>query len=314
MTRSIVVILLFAFLLPPLQSAPARPGSAKDRANRVRRSMPLPRPAPPGYKLVRNQDYGGKGNPRQMLDLYLPVQPENRPLVVWIHGGGWRQGSKENLPVTWLLAEGYALASINYRLTDETTFPGQAHDCKGAIRWLRANAGRFGYNASKIGIAGSSAGGHLVALLGGSAGVKELEGEVGGNLEHSSRVQAVIDFYGPTDFLSMVDQPSRIDRSGPDCPEGLLIGGTVKDNPDKARAASPSTYVTKDDPPYLIYQGDKDPLVPWQQSTSFHALLKKAGVDAELVMIEGGGHGGPRFVRDQKARARQLAFFDRHLK
>jgi acetyl esterase/lipase len=295
-------------------AAPARPETTVDQQRQPRRTMPLPRPAPPGFKLVRNQDYGGTGNPRQMLDLYLPIKPDQRPLVIWIHGGGWRNGSKENLPITWLLEKGYAVASINYRLSAEAQFPAQAHDCKGAIRWLRANADRFGYNAERIGLAGSSAGGHLVALMGVSGGVKVLEGVVGGNLDRSSRVQAVIDFYGPTDFLTMVEQPSRIDRSGPDCPEALLIGGTVKENPEKARAASPSSYVTPDDPPHLIYQGDKDPLVPWQQSTSFHDLLRKAGVTAELIMIKDGEHGGPRFVRDQEQRDLQLTFFDRYLK
>ncbi|MBL6763837.1 MAG: alpha/beta hydrolase [Verrucomicrobiae bacterium] len=314
MSRSLVATLCVFFTLASLHSAPARPETAKGRGQAQARRMPMPRPAPPGFKLVLNQDYGGAGNPRQMLDLYLPVEPDNRPLVVWIHGGGWKNGSKENLPMMWLLEKGYALASINYRLSDEAKFPAQSHDCKGAIRWLRANAKRFGYNATKIGIAGSSAGGHLVALLGVSGGVKEIEGTVGGNLDQSSRVQAVIDLYGPTDFLSMVDQPSRMDRSGPDCPEALLIGGTVKENVEKARAASPSTYVSNDDPPHLIYQGDKDPLVPWKQSTSFHELLKKAGVNSELVMIKGGEHGGPAFTRDAKAVETQLAFFDRYLK
>ncbi len=277
--------------------------------------MPLQRPVPPGFKLVKNQDYGGKGNPRQMLDLYLPVdKADKRPLIVWIHGGGWKNGSKERMPMDWLLQKGYAIASINYRLSDEAKFPAQSHDCKGAVRWLRANAGKFGYDASKIGIAGSSAGGHLVALLGVSGDVKEIEGDVGGNPKYSSRVQAVIDFFGPTDFLTMVDQPSRIDRSGPDCPEALLIGGTVKENPDKARAASPSTYVTKDDPPILIYQGDKDPLVPWKQSTTFHAQLQKAGVVSELVMIKDGGHGGREFMAADEARVKQLAFLDKHIK
>ena len=314
MLRSILAILLLTIGGASVAAAPARPETAKAPGVQQRRQMPLPRPAPPGYKLVRNQDYGEKGNSRQMLDLYLPLKPEGRPLVVWIHGGAWRKGSKENLPMTWLLHEGYALASLNYRLTDEAKFPAQAHDCKGAIRWLRANAKRFGYDASKIGIAGSSAGGHLVALLGTSAGVKELEGDVGGNLNHSSRVQAVIDFYGPTDLLAMVDQPSRMDRSGPDCPEALLIGGTVKEHPDKARAASPATYVSADDPPHLIYQGDKDVLVPWQQSTTFHDRLKAAGVSSDLVMVKGGGHGGPQFTRDAKAKAKQLAFLNRYLK
>jgi acetyl esterase/lipase len=277
------------------------------------KKAPPPQRVPDGIKQIKDIDYAGDGHERHKLDLYVPENGEKRPLLIWIHGGGWKAGNKDRVPILWALEHGYALASINYRLTDIAKFPAQIHDCKGAIRFLRAHAAKFGYNATKIGVAGGSAGGHLVALIGTSGDVKELEGDIGGNLDQSSRVQAVLDLYGPTDFVTMVMQPSTIDRTTADYPEALLIGARVQDAPDKARAASPATYITHDDPPVLIYQGDADPLVPFHQSISFHELLDKAGVPNELVLIKGGKHGGPEFG-DDTARAKQLAFFDRYIK
>lgn len=149
------------------------------------------------------------------LDLYLPAEVKDAPLVVWIHGGGWSGGSKNGCPISWLTDDGYAVASISYRLTDKAIFPAQIHDCKAAIRWLRANAEKFGYSTAKVGVSGSSAGGHLAALVGTSGDVKELEGTVGGNLDQSSRVDAVVDFYGATDFvLRSKTQPHRANKEG----------------------------------------------------------------------------------------------------
>ncbi|HKB42657.1 MAG TPA: alpha/beta hydrolase, partial [Gemmataceae bacterium] len=148
---------------------------------------------PAGTKVERNLEYVKGGHERNKLDLYIPEKADAPlPVVVWIHGGGWRAGSKDRCPITWLAGKGYLVASINYRLLQHGEFPAQIEDCKAAIRWLRANAKKYNLDPDRIGVMGASAGGHLVALLGTSGHVKDLEGK-GGNAEQSSRVQAVVD-------------------------------------------------------------------------------------------------------------------------
>ena len=167
-------------------------------------------------------EYVEGGHERNRLDLYLPEKAEDRlPLIVWIHGGAWYAGSKEGCPAVPFAAKGYAVASINYRLSQHAIFPAQIEDCKAAIRWLRANAAKYNLDPDHIGVWGASAGGHLVALLGTTAGVKELEGQ-GGNLDQSSRVQCVVDWFGPTDLTTMGDEGDK-----PGSPVALLIGGPV---------------------------------------------------------------------------------------
>jgi len=266
------------------------------------------RPTPTYANLV----YARAGEYELKLDLYIPPAAVHPPLVVWIHGGGWRGGSKENMPGAFLLSRGYAVASISYRLSNVAQFPAQIEDCKAAIRWLRAHASQYGYEAARIGVWGASAGGHLAALLGTSGGVKDLETQHGYR-DQSSRVQAVVDYYGPTDFTQMSKFPSKMNHDAPDSPEALLLGGPVQQNKDKAARANPITYVTPDDPPFLIVHGDQDPLVPLNQSELLAAALKKAGVPVQLAVIPGGGHGGPPFL-DEERRQWITAFFDRHLK
>lgn len=246
------------------------------------------------------------------LDLYLPDQASKPPLVVWIHGGAWRAGSRAKPQALYVTSRGYAVASISYRLSQEAIFPAQIHDCKAAIRWLRANAVKYGYDATRIGVWGPSAGGHLVALLGTSGGVKELEGDLG-NADESSAVQAVVDFFGPTDMLQMSKPPGQAHHDAPDSPESQLIGGPIQQNKDKAARADPITYITPNDPPFLIIHGDRDATVPMNQSELLEAALKKARVPVTFRVLPGAGHGGPAFnapdVRDQVA-----AFFDKHLR
>ena len=244
---------------------------------------------PEGVTPHRDLAYVEKGHERNKLDMYLPKSDKPTPLVVWIHGGAWQTGSKNACPALFLTEKGYAVASINYRLSQHAIFPAQIEDSKAAIRWLRANAKKYNLDAEKLAVWGSSAGGHLVALLGTSGDVKELEGK-GGNAEQSSRVQCVVDFFGPTDFTKMGGNHDK-----PGSPESNLIGGAVSANAEKAAKADPITYVSKDDPPFLIVHGDKDNTVPFNQSELLTAALKKAGVEVELIPIKGGGHGGPEF-------------------
>jgi acetyl esterase/lipase len=270
------------------------------------------RPGPPGppkgVTAHRDLAYVKDGHERHKLDLYLPSKAaDSLPVLVWVHGGAWQGGSKENCPALGLVARGYAVASINYRLSQHAKFPAQIEDCKAAIRWLRANAKKYNLNPERIGAWGASAGGHLVALLGTSGGVKELEGK-GGNPEQSSRVQCVVDWFGPTDFTKM---GGRHDR--PHSPEVRLLGGPVQENKDRAAKANPITYIRKGVPPFLIMHGDRDDTVPFGQSQLLAKALVKATVEVHFVPIAGAGHGGPGF-NTPASRRLVAAFFERHLK
>ena len=246
------------------------------------------------------------------LDLYLPADQPSAPLVVWIHGGGWRAGSKENCNVKWLTEHGFAIASISYRLTDKATFPAQIHDCKGAVRWLRANAEKYGYSTCRIAVAGSSAGGHLAALLGISGDVKALEGNVGGNLDQSSRVNAIIDYFGATDFIQRTkSQPHKTIKEGSIV--NLLLGGPADQKVELARLASSAFHVTQDDPPILIIHGAKDDKVLLAQSTRLESVYKEANLPVNLVVLENSGHGGSEFFSGN-ARNQAVTFLEKHLK
>ncbi|PYJ18845.1 MAG: hypothetical protein DME96_00530 [Verrucomicrobia bacterium] len=248
------------------------------------------------------------------LDLYCPEKVSGPlPVIVWIHSGGWSRGRKERCPAVTLVQDGYAVASIDYRLTTTAPFPAQIEDCKAAVRWLRANASTYHLDPDHIGVWGHSAGGHLAALLGTSGGVRELEG-TGDNMSYSSRVQAVCVVSGPGDLLQLyraATGPSGTEMN-PKVKPALeaLIGVPVEENKTKAMAASPITYVSKDDPPFLMIHGEIDSTVPVSQAESFAAALKAAGVETTLEIAPGRGHGagGPKFQPMIKA------FFDKYLK
>ena len=277
-------------------------------ASQERPRRPAPPRLPEGVKVLRDLQYVEGGHERNRLDLYLPEKAEGRlPLVVWIHGGAWWAGSKEGCPAVPLAAKGYAVASVNYRLSQHAVFPAQIEDCKAAIRWLRANAAKYHLDPDHIGVWGASAGGHLVAMLGTTGGAKDLEGS-GGNLDQSSRVQCVVDWFGPSDLLTMGGG-----HDNPGSPESRLIGGPVQENKEKARKASPLSYVSKDSAPFLIMHGDKDNVVPPTQSKVLAEALKKAGVEVKLVVVEGNGHGGPGFNSPENRRLIE-DFFARHLR
>jgi acetyl esterase/lipase len=247
---------------------------------------------PEGSMVYRDLAYVTNGHPRQKLDLYLPKEGKDLPLVINIHGGAWQGGSKEmDVPLAYL-ARGYAVASINYRLSQHSIFPAQIEDCKAAVRWLRANAARYNLDAAHFAAWGSSAGGHLAAMLGTTGESKTFD--VGEDLAFSSRVQAVVDYFGPTDFLQMdahrVSSGQVHDPSN--SPDSRLIGGMLQDNKDKAAKANPISYVTKAAPPFLICHGDADPLVPNHQSELLEAALKQAGVPVTFYTVKGAGHGG----------------------
>jgi acetyl esterase/lipase len=264
---------------------------------------------PAGAIAHRDLAYVENGHERQKLDLFLPEKSDKPlPVIVWIHGGAWQKGSKEYSPLLAYVGKGYAVASINYRYSQQAVFPAQIEDCKAAIRWLRAHAKTYNLDPDRFGAAGSSAGGHLAALLGTSGDVKDLEGKAG-NLEQSSRVQCVLDLYGPTDFLSM---GARHDQAS--SPVASLLGGPVPENKEKAQKASPVTYVSKTCPPFFVIHGDKDNVVPVIQSTSFVEVLKKAGIDATLIIVKQAGHGGYVSFLAGENEKKIEDFFEKNLK
>ncbi|MCA9194869.1 MAG: alpha/beta hydrolase [Planctomycetales bacterium] len=276
----------------------------------------LSRRLPPGTKVERDIEYSHIDGVSLKLDIYSPEQPieHSAPLVVWIHGGAWLGGDKQACPAVRLVKRGYIVASVNYRLSQKAIYPAQIQDCKTAIRWLRAHAEEYHIDAARIGAWGSSAGGHLVALLGTSGGVDELNPSTLKHRQLSDRVQAVCDFFGPTDFLQMdkhalASAPFKHDA--PDSPESKLIGAAIQENPDLVARANPIFYVSSDDPPFLIMHGDQDPLVPFHQSELLAQALSAVGVDNQFQLVKGYGHG---LSGNNEVDAQVDEFFDRILK
>jgi acetyl esterase/lipase len=259
----------------------------------------------------RDLAYVTAGHARQKLDLYLPSDRNDPPLVVLIHGGAFCMGSKEGEDPTPLLREGYAVAAINYRLSQHAIWPAQIEDCKTAVRWLRAHATEYHLDPHRFAAYGQSAGGHLAAMLGVAGDAKQFD--VGENLEFSSKVQAVADFFGPTDFLQMDEHrlPDGQLHNPVDSPESRLVGGAIQENKDRVARANPVTYATKSASPFLIVHGDTDPLVPHHQSELLVAALQEAEVSATFYTVKGGGHGG---FTDPRVPVLLKEFLARHLK
>lgn len=246
---------------------------------------------PAGTRVERDVVYERVGDRELHLDFYRPPTQSKLPLVVWVHGGGWKSGSKNGAgPSKILLTRGFAVASVEYRLSGEATFPAAVVDCKAAVSFLRKHADRFGIDPARIGAWGSSAGGHLVAMLG-TTGDDQTFDLHPVSKEVSSRVQAVCNWFGPSDFLRMNDVKGAIDHDAPDSPESRFIGGAIQENVTLVQRANPITYITEGDPPFLHLHGSKDRLVPLSQSQLLDAALRKAGVQTELHVVVDGDHG-----------------------
>jgi len=265
------------------------------------------RKLPMGARVLRDVAYGG--HVRQRLDLYLPERAGG-PLLVMIHGGGWMGGSKDQPEGLTLLGRGFALAQIDYRLSQDAIFPAQIEDCKAAIRWLRAHAAEYGYDSRRIGAWGASAGGHLAALLATTAG----QFDVGEHLDGSSVVSCAVDLFGPADLAGW-RAPSASDfvqRTGPQSMLVRLLGGPVDTKLALARRASPVAWVSAAAAPCYLMHGTDDPVVGFEQSELLAAALRAAGVEVVLDAVKGGGHGGPEFWLWHR-NAALLDFLDRHL-
>jgi acetyl esterase/lipase len=263
-------------------------------------------------------------SPNQKLDIYLPDDGEGPfPVIVYIHGGGFDLGDKGDIKVlTYLkgLERGYAVVSVNYRLSGEAIFPAGLQDTKAAIRWLRANCEQYHLDGNRIAAWGGSSGGNYAAMLCLTANVTEFDDLNLGNPEYPCNVQAAVDWYGPTDFLKMDEQ---LDESGfgpsdhgeSDSPESRYLGARISDVPLKVELANPMTYIHKRMPPLLIQHGRLDTLVPVQQSMLFLEKMEEyVSQDRfEFDILEGAGHGDALFETDENME-RVFSFLDRHLK
>lgn len=219
------------------------------------------------------------------MDVYYPSSPGGPwSAIIYIHGGGWFEGDKgdavglQDIPA--LVARQFLVVAVNYRLAPDYTFPAMLHDVRCAVRHLRAEASRYNLDPQWVGAYGESAGGQLASLLG-LMSAEEGYHVVGPYADFSSRVNAVVDMFGPVDLTDLPLWPLDL--------EEVIFGGEGS-GPAQLKAASPIQYITPDDPPFLIIHGDRDPLVPLEQSIRFHHRLQEAGVDAELVIVENAGH------------------------
>jgi acetyl esterase/lipase len=257
----------------------------------------------------KNVPYVDNGHERQKLDLFMPPGASSAcPLLVWVHGGAWKGGSKENCPAVGMVAQGWVVASLNYRFSQHAIFPAQIEDCKAAVRFLRANADKYKIDKGRVAAWGASAGGHLVAMLGTTGQTKEFD--VGAHLDQSSAVSCVINWFGPADFLRWKDG-TIIKPSKNDDVVAKLFGGPVMEHQDLAKKASPLYFVDKNSAPMLLMHGDKDSLVPVQQSRDLYAALEKAGVESKLQIYPNTDHGGPVFT-DEAARKLMVEFVEKH--
>ncbi len=270
--------------------------------------MTLPNPTLLASESLIDLEFGAVDGISLKLDLHLPDNPKDAPLLVWIHGGAWRRGSKSSVPLKSMVDEkGWAIASVDYRLSPVAKFPAQVHDIKAAIRYLRGKGEEYGYKSENIAIAGASAGGHLAALVGVSNNVEELEGNIGDYLDQSSSVQATVSLYGASNLTTILKQSTphglRVRKPALD----LFIGGQPEEVEETAKLASPVFHVDAEDPPLLMIHGDQDPQMPISQSHELHGKFKELGLTVHFEVIHGGAHGGPRFY-DQN-RTQQIDTF-----
>jgi acetyl esterase/lipase len=228
------------------------------------------------------------------LDLYLPGGIENPPLLVWVHGGAWRSGSKESVPMGFV-RNGIATASIDFRQSPEARFPANVHDIKAAIRYLRAVADQYGYRIDAIAIAGNSSGGHLAALVGVTNGHVELEGAIGDHLDRSSAVHAIISYYGASNLTSILAQSTPFGLGIRVPALDLLLGAQPDEVPDLAQLASPVLHVDPTDPPLLLFHGDQDPQMPINQAHELVGVYGQLGLNVSLHVLHGVAHGGSAF-------------------
>jgi acetyl esterase/lipase len=229
------------------------------------------------------------------LDLYLPANVQHPPLVVYLHGGAWKDGDKAQYPA-FLVERGFAVASLDFRSTNVAPFPANVHDIKAGIRFLRAKAAQYGYRSERIAVAGASSGAHLANEVGMTGGNAQLEGTLGDYPNQSSRVQAIVSYFGASDLTTILAQSTPFGISVREPALVLLLGALPDKVPELAKLASPFFQVDKGDPPLLLLHGDQDAQMPINQSHELDGAYRKLGLDVDFMVVHGVGHvGGPFF-------------------
>lgn len=267
----------------------------------------------------KDLNYAGDGKSYHTLDIYSPTSSNNKsPLILTIYGSAWKSNRskaskyiKKSL-IKPLIDAGFTVASINHRSSTDALFPAQIHDVKAAIRFLRGNASEYKIDPSFVGVTGSSSGGHLAAMAGTTSHNKLMDGNIGSFLNYDSHVNAVVDWFGPTDFLLMDICGSKMVHDAVNSPESKLIGGAIQENKEKARAANPINYISSKTPPFLIIHGMVDLTVPYCQSKVLKMALERANIESELISVRDGGHGKNVFI--DKYKVEMVNFFLKNLK
>jgi acetyl esterase/lipase len=247
------------------------------------------------------------------LDLYRPETGTNAPLLVWLHGGAWENGSKDQMPLAALVDRGYAVASVEFRPASRAPFPGQVHEIKAAIRYLRASAKQYGYDATRIAVMGASSGGHLAAVVGTSNGRAELEGALGDHAGQSSEVQAIVSYFGASNLTTILAQSTPFGLRIREPALVRLLGAPPTEKESLAKLASPVFQIDAGDPPLYLLHGDQDPQMPINQSHELQGAYEKHGLPAELFVVHGAAHGGDAFFAAENLE-RVAAFLDEQLR
>jgi len=273
---------------------------------------------PEGTVIHSNIAYAADTLKQHTLDLYIPPYAGKKfPLLVLIHGGGWRGGNRygemKNMKsaVKAILEKGIAVASIDYRYTSTAIFPSQIQDCNQAANYLYENSGRYQIDNDRFAVIGFSAGGHLASLMA-TSNNNNIEAFYYNHERPLFKIKAAIDFYGPSDFIARIGSMKLDDEGDQKSTSTALLGAKPVDRPDLAKFASPTTYIDKADPPFLIFHGDQDHTVPIMLSKLLDSYLKLAHVESEFVIVHGASHGGELFGSED-IRNKILSFLNTHL-
>jgi acetyl esterase/lipase len=273
---------------------------------------------PEGTEIHLNIAYAADTLAKHTLDLYIPLHNEKTPpLLIWIHGGGWKSGNKfgdmDYMKPTLkaILDNGFAVASIDYRVSTDAIFPAQIQDCNQAINYLYKNSGKYHFQKDRIAVIGFSAGGHLASLIA-TSNNNRIKAFYYNKERTQFKIKAAIDFFGPSDFIARIGS-MPLDEGDQKTTTTSLLGAQPAERPDLAKFASPTTYVDKSDPPFLIFHGDKDQLVPVTLSKLLDSYLRLANVRSEFVVVPGAPHGGEMFGSED-IKNKILAFLNTHLK
>ncbi len=272
---------------------------------------------PQGTVTYGNIPYAGDTLRHHLLDIYLPPNAKpNTPLVIWVHGGAWMVNDKYadmdymKNTVKGFIDSGYALASIDYRYSTEAPFPAQIQDCNQAVEWLYQHAGKYNLDKNRIALIGFSAGGHLASLMA-MANNNKVPAFYADGMKTHFKISMVLDFYGPQDLLVMAASSIDLTKDA-HSPVALLLGAMPFDRPDLAKAASPLTYLDKNDPPFFIVQGEKDQSVPPTQAVILNSYLKVYGIPSQLTIVSNAPHYGEMFDAES-IRKDLFAFLRAHL-